>query len=171
MPPEMRGIHHLSGQPVQCFAAFTVKKFFLVSILNLSSLSLKPFSLVLSQRAPAKETVPFFLIAPLSILTGHYEISPEPSLLQAEQSQLPKGAIFSTWRNSVHTFVSDTLPCQMLLCQTAPLLPSVTRQQNIMEYWQEGSTPTAIPPTSTSDVMGQHNKTGGITFRATLVYG
>ena len=29
---------------------------------------------------------------------------------------------------------------------------------------------TAIPPTSASDVMGQHDKIGGITFRAALVY-
>ena len=27
----------------------------------------------------------------------------------------------------------------------------------------------AIPPTSASDVMGQHNKIGGITFRAAVV--
>ena len=47
--------------------------------------------------------------------------------------------------------------------------PSVTQQQNVMGYWQEGSTFTAIPPTSTSDVMGQHHKIGGITFRIACV--
>jgi len=57
----------------------------------------------------------------------------------------------------------------MPFCQTAPLLPSVTRQQNVKEYWWEGSSPTAMPPTSASDAMGQHNKTGGITFGASLV--
>jgi len=56
----------------------------------------------------------------------------------------------------------------MLFCQTAPLLPSVTQQQNAMEYWWEDSTSIAIPPTSTSDVVVQHNKTGDITFRATF---
>ena len=45
--------------------------------------------------------------------------------------------------------------------KTAPLLPSAAWQQNVMEYWQEGSTPISIP-TFTSDVMGQHNKTEGI---------
>ena len=40
-----------------------------------------------------------------------------------------------------------------------------------MEYWWEGSTLTAISPTPTSDVVGQHNKIGGITFRATYVEG
>jgi len=39
-------------------------------------------------------------------------------------------------------------------CQTAPLLPSATQQQNAMEYWWEGSTSTAIPQTFTSDVVG-----------------
>ena len=57
----------------------------------------------------------------------------------------------------------------MPLCHTAPLLPSVTQQRNVTEYCQEGSASTAIPPTLTSDVMGQHNKIGGITFRANLI--
>jgi len=45
-----------------------------------------------------------------------------------------KGAIFSTWRNSVAhlcftcTSISDTF------CQTLPLLPSVEWQQNVVEY-------------------------------------
>ena len=68
-----------------------------------------------------------------------------------------------------HTFASYTLPCQTPFCQTSPLLPSVTWQQNIIEYWQEGSTSTAIPPTSASDTVCQHNKIGGITFKAALV--
>jgi len=33
-----------------------------------------------------------------------------------------------------------------------------------MEYWQEGSNSLAIPPTSTSGVVGQYDKIGGITF-------
>jgi len=63
-----------------------------------------------------------------------------------------------------HTFPSYTLPCQMSFCQTAPLLPSVTWQQHVTEYWWEVSTSTAIPPTSASDVMDQRNKIGGIIF-------
>jgi hypothetical protein len=65
----------------------------------------------------------------------------------------------------LHTFVSYALPCQ-----TAPLLSSVARQQNLTEYWWEGSTSTAITTTFASDVMGQHNKIGGITFGAAYVY-
>ena len=59
--------------------------------------------------------------------------------------------------NQWHSFASHTLPCQMLFCQTAALLPSVTWQQNVMECWWESST-SAIPPPSTSDILGQHNK-------------
>jgi len=47
-----------------------------------------------------------------------------------------------------HTSASYTLPCLMPFCETAPLLPSVTWQQNIVEYWREGSTPTALSQTS-----------------------
>jgi len=65
-------------------------------------------------------------------------------------------------------FASSTCQCQMPFCQTAPQLPSTTQQQHIMGYWWEGSTSAAIPPASASDVMGQHHKTGGITFRADL---
>jgi len=38
-----------------------------------------------------------------------------------------------------------------------------------MEYWWEASTSTAWPPTSTSDIVSQHNKMGGITFGAALI--
>ena len=35
-----------------------------------------------------------------------------------------------------------------------------------MEHQWEGSTSAAIPPTPASDVVGQYNKVGGITFGA-----
>jgi hypothetical protein len=41
--------------------------------------------------------------------------------------------------------------------------------KNLTEYWREGSTSTAISPTSASDVVGQH-KIGGINFGATPVH-
>jgi len=34
----------------------------------------------------------------------------------------------------LHTFASSILPSKMSFCQTAPLLPSVTWQQNLMQY-------------------------------------
>jgi len=37
-----------------------------------------------------------------------------------------------------------------------------------MEDLLEGLASTAIPPSSASDVMGQHNKTEGITFETIL---
>jgi len=58
-------------------------------------------------------------------------------------------AIFSAWK----TFASYALPCQMAFCQTDPVLPSCTRQQNINKYLQECSAFTVVPPTSASDVM------------------
>jgi len=71
-------------------------------------------------------------------------------------------------RIQFHTFVSYALPCQLLFCQTAPLLLSVTWQQNVTEYCWDDSTSTAGPPMSASDVVGQHNKEGSITFRTAV---
>ena len=65
--------------------------------------------------------------------------------------------------------LNNSLPHQTLFWQTAPLLPSVAWQQNVMEYWWEGSTSTTIPPRSISDVAGQHSKIIGIIFRAALI--
>jgi hypothetical protein len=39
----------------------------------------------------------------------------------------------------------------------------------LTNYWWKGSTSTAIPPASTSNIIGQHNKIGGITFGAPLL--
>ena len=39
-----------------------------------------------------------------------------------------------------------------------------------MECWWESSAPTAIPPTSASHTVGQHNKVGGITFGTSLTH-
>jgi len=65
-----------------------------------------------------------------------------------------------------HTFASYALSCQMSFCQNAPLLPSVNQQQNVMEYWWEGSSSTVITPTSSSDIVCNYNKTGNITLGA-----
>jgi hypothetical protein len=78
-------------------------------------------------------------------------------------------ANFPHGENQLHTFVSYSFPCQTPFCQTAPLLSSVAWQQNLTEYCREGSTSTAISTTFTSDVVGQHNKIGGIHFGAALV--
>lgn len=68
------------------------------------------------------------------------------------------------------TFASYTLLCQMVFCQTVPLLPSVTLQQNAMEYWWVASTSIDILPTFTLDNAGHHNTIGVITFGALLIY-
>jgi len=58
----------------------------------------------------------------------------------------------------------------MPFCQTAPLQPSVTRQQNVTKCWWEVSTSTVLPPTFTSDFMGEDNKIGVITIGAAFVF-
>ena len=70
----------------------------------------------------------------------------------------------------LHILGSHTPPCQMPFCQIASLLPSVTQQQNRTEYWWEGSTSTAILPTSASDIMGQHNKIGAALVLYSILY-
>ena len=62
------------------------------------------------------------------------------------------------WGIQFRIFSSYTFPCQMQCCQTFPLLPSVTQQQNGMEHWWEGSTSTSTPPTPTSDIVDQQNR-------------
>jgi len=57
--------------------------------------------------------------------------------------------LFHKEESKVHTLLSFSLPYQMPFCTTVPLLPSVTQQQNVTGYWWEGSTSTAILPTST----------------------
>ena len=66
---------------------------------------------------------------------------------------------------------SYILPYQMPFCQAAPLLPSITRQKHVTGYCWEGSFSAAVPTASDSDVLGQQNKIGDVTFGAALVYG
>ena len=56
----------------------------------------------------------------------------------------------------------------MLLCHIVSVLPFVLQQQNVKKYWRKGS--TAMLPTAAFDVVGQHNKIGGIIFRAAFVF-
>jgi len=73
----------------QCFTTLMVKNFFLISNLNLPSFSLEPFRLVLSLHTLVKSPSPAFLSAPPG--TGSCsKVTLEPSLLQAEQPQLPQ---------------------------------------------------------------------------------
>jgi len=80
------------------------------------------------------------------------------------------GAISSPWQNSMACLYFTCILSQPVFCQTAPLLPSVTWQKSVMGYWWEGSFSTAVPPTSISDDAGQHNKIGGITYKATFIH-
>jgi len=75
------------GNLGQGLTTLRVKNFFLISHLNLPSFSLKPLSPVLSLHGLVK--VPLQLSCrPLQVLEGCSKVSPQPSLLQAEQPQL-----------------------------------------------------------------------------------
>lgn len=76
---------------------------------------------------------------------------------------LPHGGI------QFHIFTSHALPCQTACWQAAPLLPSITLQQNVTEYFQEGSNSTVIPSAFTSDDLGQNNKIRYISFGVTFI--
>ena len=66
---------------------------------------------------------------------------------------------FSSILCFIHTSVSD--------CPSAAVSHTATTCKG---YWWEGSTSTAIPLTSASDIAGQHNKIEGIAFGAALVH-
>ena len=117
----------------------------------------------------------FTLLLPL-----HFNISPTTSLCSHLLFGLHKQSasidacqwvpfFFLHEEIQLDTLASYTISCQMSFCQTAPLLRFVRWEQNVMEYCQEGSTSTVLPPTSASNVTGQHNKIGSIIFGAALV--
>jgi len=77
------------GSLCQRLTTLWVKNFFLTSDVNLPSLSLKPFFLVLSLAIRlCKMLIMLRLLNSLQILEGCNEISPKASLLQAKQAQL-----------------------------------------------------------------------------------
>ena len=76
------------GHPqLSCLTTLIVKNFFVVSNLNLPSLSLKSLFLVLSQQALLKTSLSSFSIGPIQVLEGCYKVSPQSSLLHAEEPQ------------------------------------------------------------------------------------
>ena len=77
------------GNLCQGLTTLMVKNFFLMSNLNLPSFSVQPFPLVLSLHTLVNSPSPAFLQA-TQILAGCSKVIPEPSLLQAEQPQLPQ---------------------------------------------------------------------------------
>ena len=60
--------------------------------------------------------------------------------------------------------MSDTILSD---CPSAAVCHPAT---NVAECWGDDLTSIAIPPPSTSDVVGKHNKIGGITVRAALIF-
>ncbi|KAK4816767.1 hypothetical protein QYF61_022765 [Mycteria americana] len=85
------------GNLFQCFTTLIIKDFSLISSLNLLSFSLKPLTLVL------------LLQALLKILKGCIKVSPEPSLLQAEQPQLSQPFLIGEVLQPSHHFCGPPL--------------------------------------------------------------
>jgi len=81
---------------------------------------------------------------------------------------MSEGVTFFTWRNSLAHLCFNMHFHDRCLFVRLPLCCHLSRS-NKVEYWRKGLTSTAVPPTSTPDVMGWHNKIGGITFGAALV--
>ena len=104
---------------------------------------------------------------PTTSLCSHPLLGPRKCLESIDECQWVSS--FSTWRNSIphlrfiHTSMSDAILSD---CPSAAICHTAT---NVTEYWWEGSTSTAIPPTSVSDVVGRHGKVGGFSFRAALI--
>jgi len=80
---------HSSGQQCQGLTILRIKSFFPTSNLNLPSFSLQSFPLALSLSNHVT-ICPLLLVGSLQSPEGHNEISPEPSLFQAKQAQLPQ---------------------------------------------------------------------------------
>jgi len=97
------------GSLWQGLTTLSVKIFFLTSTLNLLSLSLKPFPLVLSLSGHVKKLL--LLVNTLQVLEGCSEVSLEPSLLQAKQAQLPqlffKGEVLQSFDVASSVTVGD----------------------------------------------------------------
>ena len=86
----------------------TVNNLFLISNLSLPYLGLQPLSFVLSIHTVAckkKKTFSSFHVAPRYVLEGHSEVSPAPSLLQAEQTQLPQPLFTELLQHSEHPHI------------------------------------------------------------------
>ena len=65
-----------------------------------------------------------------------------------------------------HTPASHT-PLHQILCLTAAICRTATNFNGILEGTLNFY--TAIPPPCTYDMVGQHNKIGGVTFRASFI--
>ena len=93
------------GNLFHCLTTLTVKDFFLVSNLNLPSLSLKPLPLFLSQQPLLKSLSSSFLKLPFYILKGLYQVTSELSLLQAQQPRLSQPVLIGEVFHSFDHFV------------------------------------------------------------------
>jgi len=91
------------GYLCQHLTTLRVKNFFFLSKLNLLSLSLNPLPLVLSLQALIKGPSSAFLKTLFRYWKGCYKVSPESSLVQAEQTQVSQPLLIGeVFHPSVH---------------------------------------------------------------------
>ena len=62
---------------------------------------------------PPKQLHPFLFVRSLQILEGHNEVSPEPSLLQAEQAQFPQAFFIGEVLQTQLGLVQDEVFCSL----------------------------------------------------------
>ena len=87
-PPQGGGIHSFSGQPLPV-PHHPYRKEFLPSVQSKSTLlKFEATAPCPVTPCPCKKSLLGFLIGPLQVLEGRNKVSPQPSLLQAEQPQL-----------------------------------------------------------------------------------
>ena len=88
------------GNLCQCLTTLSIKHFFLMSNQNLSSFSVKPFPLVLSQQTLLKSLSPSFLQPPLDterLLSGHPGAFSCPGCTAPALSVCPRREAFHSW--------------------------------------------------------------------------
>ena len=123
------------GNLLQCLVTLTVKKSFLTFRWNLLYFILCPLPLVLSLSTPEKSLSVVFS-ASLLVFTGISRMSPEPSLLQDEDSQL-----FQSFSHSRDVPVpSSTLP--FVLVSSSICMPLLYWEgQNWTQQWPDVASP------------------------------
>ncbi|KAK4824542.1 LOW QUALITY PROTEIN: hypothetical protein QYF61_016146, partial [Mycteria americana] len=89
------------GSLFQCLTTLSVKKFFLISNLNLAWHNLRPFPLILSLVTWEKRPTPTSLPNLLSVVESD-KVSPEPPLLQAKQPQFPQPLLIRLLLQTLH---------------------------------------------------------------------
>ena len=122
-----QGINHISGQRVPVHHHCHCKRLFLYIQPKSTFFELETISSC--SKDPAKESVLFFPVAPLQILTGHSQVTLEPSLFQAEQPQLPQPVLIGEVFHSLDRFCGS-------IQNTGVSLPTSLKHHHMCQLFQ-----------------------------------